>query len=96
MPRRPKPVLGPSRLSQVLAHSDRLVEASELLGREAGRTTDARSRLRMQAEKFMWDAFRADEPESPARSRRLAALADRLARAPVAARGPGSGGHAGR
>ncbi|MEU4278935.1 ATP-binding protein [Streptomyces tanashiensis] len=66
------------RLSQVLAHSDRLVEASELLGREAGRTTDARGRLRMQAEKFMWDAFRADEPESPARSRRLAALADRL------------------
>lgn len=34
-------------------------------------------RLRMQAE-FMWDALRADEPESPARSRRLAALADRL------------------
>ncbi|MGW6416545.1 ATP-binding protein [Streptomyces sp. NPDC055055] len=66
------------RLSQVLAHSDRLVEASELLGREARQTTDARSRLRMQAEKFMWDAFRADEPESPARSRRLTALADRL------------------
>ncbi|MFE0642454.1 ATP-binding protein [Streptomyces sp. NPDC058877] len=66
------------RLSQVLAHSDRLAEASELLAREAGRTTDARSRLRMQAEKFMWDAFRADEPDSPARSRRLAALADRL------------------
>ncbi|MFJ7068180.1 ATP-binding protein [Streptomyces sp. NPDC101115] len=66
------------RLSQVLAHSDRLVEASELLGRESRHTTDARSRLRMQAEKFMWDAFRADEPESPARSRRLARLADRL------------------
>ncbi|MCX4986251.1 AAA family ATPase [Streptomyces sp. NBC_00572] len=66
------------RLSQVLAHSDRLVEASELLGREARKATDARSRLRMQAEKFMWDAFRADEPESPARSRRLSALADRL------------------
>ncbi|MFD8644451.1 ATP-binding protein [Streptomyces zaomyceticus] len=66
------------RLSQVLAHSDRLVEASELLGREARQATDARSRLRMQAEKFMWDAFRADEPESPARSRRLTALADRL------------------
>ncbi|MFD5322824.1 ATP-binding protein [Streptomyces sp. NPDC127092] len=66
------------RLSQVLAHSDRLVEASELLGRESRLTTDARSRLRMQAEKFMWDAFRADEPESPARSRRLARLADRL------------------
>ncbi|MFB7513408.1 AAA family ATPase [Streptomyces sp. NPDC056144] len=66
------------RLSQVLAHSDRLVEASELLGREAERTEDARGRLRMRAEKFMWDAFRADEPDSPARSRRLAALADRL------------------
>ena len=26
----------------------------------------------------MWDAFRADEPDSPARSRRLARLADRL------------------
>lgn len=66
------------RLSQVLAHSDRLVEASELLGREARLATDARSRLRMQSEKFMWDAFRADEPDSPARSRRLARLADRL------------------
>lgn len=66
------------RLSQVLAHSDRLVEASELLGRESRLTTDARSRLRMQSEKFMWDAFRADEPDSPARSRRLAQLADRL------------------
>ncbi|MFF5922387.1 ATP-binding protein [Streptomyces flavochromogenes] len=66
------------RLAQVLAHSDRLVEASELLGEEARKATDARSRLRMQAEKFMWDALRADEPESPARSRRLAALADRL------------------
>ncbi|MFI8520617.1 ATP-binding protein [Streptomyces sp. NPDC085481] len=66
------------RLSQVLAHSDRLVEASELLGRESRLTTDARTRLRMQSEKFMWDAFRADEPDSPARSRRLARLADRL------------------
>ncbi|MFF6791952.1 tetratricopeptide (TPR) repeat protein [Streptomyces filamentosus] len=66
------------RLAQVLAHSDRLVEASELLESETRRTTDARSRLRVQAEKFMWDALRADEPESPARSRRLAALADRL------------------
>ncbi|MFI8825446.1 ATP-binding protein [Streptomyces sp. NPDC053431] len=66
------------RLSQVLAHSDRLVEASELLGHESRLTTDARSRLRMQSEKFMWDAFRADEPDSPARSRRLARLADRL------------------
>ncbi|MGW4032281.1 ATP-binding protein [Streptomyces sp. NPDC004838] len=66
------------RLSQVLAHSDRLAEATETLAREARLTTDPRTRLRMRAEKFMWDAFRADEPESPARSRRLARLADRL------------------
>ncbi|GHJ91607.1 hypothetical protein SNE510_11260 [Streptomyces sp. NE5-10] len=66
------------RLSQVLAHSDRLVEASELLEHESRLTTDSRSRLRMQAERFMWDALRSDEPESPARSRRLATLADRL------------------
>ncbi|HZX37155.1 MAG TPA: AAA family ATPase, partial [Streptomyces sp.] len=66
------------RLSQVLAHSDRLGEASDTLAREARLTTDPRTRLRMQAEKFMWDAFRADEPDSPARSRRLARLTDRL------------------
>ncbi|MFD9720292.1 ATP-binding protein [Streptomyces sp. NPDC059076] len=66
------------RLSQVLAHSDRIGEASEILAREARLTSDPRTRLRMRAEKFMWDAFRAEEPESPARSRRLAKLADRL------------------
>ncbi|WP_420031750.1 ATP-binding protein [Streptomyces sp. cg28] len=66
------------RLSQVLAHSDRLAEASELLAREIRTTGDARVRLRMQSEQFMWDAFRADEPDSPSRSRRLTRLADRL------------------
>ncbi|MFE0135625.1 ATP-binding protein [Streptomyces sp. NPDC059037] len=66
------------RLSQVLAHSDRLGEASDTLAREIRLTTDPRVRIRMQAEQFMWDAFRADEPDSPARSRRLARLADRL------------------
>ncbi|MER7172756.1 ATP-binding protein [Streptomyces mesophilus] len=66
------------RLSQVLAHSDRLAEASATLGHEIQLAEDARVRLRMQAEQFMWDAFRSDEPNSPARSRRLARLADRL------------------
>ncbi|MFD6284871.1 ATP-binding protein [Streptomyces sp. NPDC060205] len=66
------------RLSQVLAHSDRLGEASDTLAREIKVTGDVRVRLRMQSEQFMWDAFRADEPASPARSRRLARLADRL------------------
>ncbi|MFE0514916.1 ATP-binding protein [Streptomyces sp. NPDC058964] len=66
------------RLSQVLAHSDRLAEASDTLAREIRVTGDARVRLRMVAEQFMWDAFRADEPDHPSRSRRLARLADRL------------------
>ncbi|MFI6938781.1 ATP-binding protein [Streptomyces sp. NPDC050418] len=66
------------RLSQVLAHSDRLAEASATLEHETRLTQDPRVRLRMQSEQFMWDAFRSDEPDSPARSRRLARLADRL------------------
>lgn len=65
-------------LSQSLAHSDRLSEAAEVVGRAARTATGARTRLRMRAEQFMWDAFRADEPDSPGRSRRLARLADRL------------------
>ncbi|MFG2388749.1 ATP-binding protein [Streptomyces lavendulae] len=66
------------RLAQVLAHSDHLSEASELLAREIPHTPDARARLRLQSEQFMWDAFDAAETDSPARSRRLAKLADRL------------------
>ncbi|MFF7331270.1 AAA family ATPase [Streptomyces sp. NPDC008150] len=66
------------RLSQVLAHSDRLAEATDTLAREIPRTEDHRVRLRMIQEQFMWDAFRADEPDHPSRSRRLARLADRL------------------
>ncbi|MFI5618709.1 ATP-binding protein [Streptomyces sp. NPDC051567] len=66
------------RLAQVLAHSDRLAEASHSLAREIPSTQDARARLRLRSERFMWDAFDAAEPDSPARSRRLARLADRL------------------
>lgn len=66
------------RLAQVLSHSDRLAEASECLAREIPYTQDVRGRLRLQSEQFMWAAFNAAEPDSPARSRRLAKLADRL------------------
>ncbi|MFI5865165.1 ATP-binding protein [Streptomyces sp. NPDC051546] len=66
------------RLAQVLSHSDRLAEASECLAHEIPYTQDVRGRLRLQSEQFMWDAFNAAEPDSPARSRRLAKLADRL------------------
>ncbi|MFI8340878.1 ATP-binding protein [Streptomyces sp. NPDC085639] len=66
------------RLAQVLAHSDRLAEASESLAREIPYTQDVRARLRLQSEQFMWDAFNAAETDSPARSRRLTRLADRL------------------
>ncbi|MGW1773353.1 ATP-binding protein [Streptomyces sp. NPDC002104] len=66
------------RLAQVLSHSDRLAEASECLAHEIPYTQDLRGRLRLQSEQFMWDAFNAAEPDSPARSRRLAKLADRL------------------
>ncbi|MYT25256.1 ATP-binding protein, partial [Streptomyces sp. SID7760] len=66
------------RLAQVLAHSDRLAEASDALAREIPYTRDPRARLRLQSEQFMWDAFDAAEPDSPARSRRLTRLADRL------------------
>ncbi|MFJ3857395.1 ATP-binding protein [Streptomyces sp. NPDC090085] len=66
------------RLAQVLSHSDRLAEASESLAREIPHTADVRARLRLQSEQFMWDAFNAAETDSPARSRRLAKLADRL------------------
>ena len=66
------------RLTQALAHTDRLTEAATVAADEARRATNARVRLRMQADHFVWSAFRADEPDSSARSRRLARLADKL------------------
>jgi tetratricopeptide (TPR) repeat protein len=66
------------RLSQSLAHSDQPSEAAEVIARAARGATSARARLRIQAEQFMWDAFRGDEPDSHGRSRRLTLLADRL------------------
>lgn len=66
------------RLAQALAHTDRMAEAASVAADEARQTASPRVRLRMQADHFVWSMFRADEPDSPARSRRLARLAARL------------------
>ncbi|MFH8222094.1 ATP-binding protein [Streptomyces sp. NPDC018057] len=66
------------RLTQALAHTDRMAEAASVAAEEAHKATDPRTRLRMQADHFVWSAFRTDEPDSPARSRKLARLAERL------------------
>ncbi|MFD8588523.1 ATP-binding protein [Streptomyces sp. NPDC059637] len=67
-----------SRLAQALAHTDRMAEAVATVADAARHATDAPGRLRMRAEQFMWSAFSADEEDAPARSRRLARLADRI------------------
>ncbi|WP_307826487.1 ATP-binding protein [Streptomyces pactum] len=66
------------RLAQAYGHSGRMEDAARLVEDEARRATTAATRLRMQAEQFMWNAFRADEQDSPARSRRLARLVGHL------------------
>ena len=66
------------RLAQALANTDRLTEAAAVAADEALRATNPRIKLRMQADHFVWSAFRTDEPDSSARSRRLARLADKL------------------
>ncbi len=66
------------RLTQALAHTDRLAEAATVSADEARLATHPRIRLRMQADHFVWSAFRADEPDSHARSRRLMRLAERV------------------
>ncbi|SES22815.1 AAA ATPase domain-containing protein [Streptomyces sp. yr375] len=66
------------RLTQALAHTDQLAEAAAVADDESRQTTNARIRLRMQADHFVWSSFRTDEPDAPARSRRLAKLARQL------------------
>ncbi|MGW4756175.1 ATP-binding protein [Streptomyces chartreusis] len=66
------------RLTQALAHTDRVAEAAALAADEARRAPNPRIKLRMQADHFVWSASRIDEPDSSARSRRLARLAERL------------------
>ncbi|WP_432117518.1 ATP-binding protein [Streptomyces sp. bgisy032] len=66
------------RLTQALAHTDRMAEAATVAADEAQRAAHPRIRLRMQADHFVWSAFRTDERDSAARSRSLARLADRI------------------
>ena len=67
------------RLTQALAHTDRMAEAATVAAEEAQRAAaHPRIRLRMQGDHFVWSAFRTDEADSSGRSRALARLADRL------------------
>ncbi|MDL5200129.1 AAA family ATPase [Streptomyces sp. ALI-76-A] len=66
------------RLTQALAHTDRMAEAATVAAEEARTAANARVRLRMQADHFVWSMFRTDEPDSSARSRRLTRLAAQL------------------
>ncbi|WP_338674127.1 AAA family ATPase [Streptomyces sp. SCSIO 30461] len=66
------------RLAQALAHNDQLSEAAVALATEAGDTPPGPARMRLQAAQFLWEGTQARENDGPARSRRLAELADRL------------------
>jgi DNA-binding CsgD family transcriptional regulator len=66
------------RLTQALAHTDRTAEAATVAAEEARTAANARVKLRMQADHFVWSMSRTDEPDSSARSRRLARLAAQL------------------
>ncbi|WP_234311960.1 AAA family ATPase [Streptomyces griseus] len=68
------------RLAQALAHTDQLAEAAAVTADEVKKAANRRAKLRMQADHFVWSAFRTDEPDSPARSRTLARLAEQLPR----------------
>lgn len=66
------------RLTQALAHTDQLAEAVSVATEEARKATNPRVKLRMQADQFVWGMFRADDHDSPARSRTLTRLAEQL------------------
>ncbi|MGW2963921.1 ATP-binding protein [Streptomyces sp. NPDC001220] len=66
------------RLTQALAHTDQMAEAERVATEEARQAPNPRVKLRMQADQFVWGMFRTDDRDSPARSRRLARLAEHL------------------
>ncbi|MGA4545758.1 ATP-binding protein [Uniformispora flossi] len=67
------------RLAKALAHDDRMPEAVQLVDAEARATKLSRSRLRLQAEHFLWALFWVDDNDGHMRARRLRSLAGRLA-----------------
>ncbi|WP_369368205.1 AAA family ATPase [Streptomyces sp. CG4] len=66
------------RLTQALAHTDQLAEAVAVAAEEARAAVNPRVKLRLQADQFVWSMVRTDDPDSPARSRTLARLAEKL------------------
>ncbi|MFI9646365.1 ATP-binding protein [Streptomyces sp. NPDC052040] len=66
------------RLTQALAHTDRVAEAASVAEQEARLASHPRTRLRMLADHFQWSSCRTDEPDPSGRSRRLARLAGGL------------------
>ncbi|WP_227026037.1 ATP-binding protein [Streptomyces fodineus] len=66
------------QLTTALAHTDQLAEAVAVAAEEAKQARNPRVRLRMQADQFVWSMVRTDDPDSPARSRTLARLAEKL------------------
>ncbi|WP_031226979.1 ATP-binding protein [Streptomyces roseochromogenus] len=66
------------RLTTALAHTDQLAEAVAVAAEEARQATNPRVKLRLQADQFVWSMVRTDDPDSPARSRTLARLAEQL------------------
>ncbi|MBT2387272.1 AAA family ATPase [Streptomyces sp. ISL-11] len=66
------------RLSQAYAHSNRLEEAAEVVAVQAARTPPGPGRMRLQAAHYLWKGIQIEEEDAPARSRRIAELADHL------------------
>ncbi|WTW94076.1 AAA family ATPase [Streptomycetaceae bacterium NBC_01309] len=65
-------------LSRALGYTDCIQEAVELLDAEAQAANASATRLRLQAEHFLWAVFWVDDPDYHARARRLKNLVVRL------------------
>ncbi|MFJ3711610.1 ATP-binding protein [Streptomyces sp. NPDC090053] len=66
------------RLSQALTHNNQTRQAAQVVAAEAERTEPGPARRRLQTAHFLWEGVQAVEDDGPARSRRLAAMADSL------------------